>query len=59
MFKMDKAKFFMNRLLLIGIVVENKGVLNSMAETEKITINIDVVDLGKIDLLVNQGFYSN
>lgn len=30
-----------------------------MAETEKITINIDVVDLGKIDLLVDQGFYSN
>lgn len=30
-----------------------------MAETEKITINIDVVDLGKIDLLVEQGFYSN
>ena len=30
-----------------------------MAETEKITINVDVVDLGKIDLLVEQGFYSN
>jgi Arc/MetJ-type ribon-helix-helix transcriptional regulator len=30
-----------------------------MAETEKITINISVVDLGKIDLLVEEGFYSN
>ncbi|MCK1999611.1 CopG family transcriptional regulator [Psychrobacillus psychrodurans] len=30
-----------------------------MAETEKITININVVDLGKVDLLVEQGFYSN
>ncbi|SHG55701.1 CopG family transcriptional regulator [Ornithinibacillus halophilus] len=30
-----------------------------MAETEKITINSNVVDLGKIDLLVEQGFYSN
>ena len=30
-----------------------------MAETEKITINMNVVDLGKVDLLVNQGFYSN
>ena len=30
-----------------------------LAETEKITINVDVVDLGKIDLLVEQGFYSN
>lgn len=29
-----------------------------MAETEKITINLSVVDLGKIDLLVDQGFYS-
>lgn len=30
-----------------------------MAETEKITINLSVVDLGKIDLSVEQGFYSN
>lgn len=29
-----------------------------MADTEKITINISVVDLGRIDLLVDQGFYS-
>lgn len=30
-----------------------------MAETEKITINMNVVELGKIDLLVEEGFYSN
>ena len=30
-----------------------------MAETEKITINMSVVDLGKIDLLVDEGFYQN
>lgn len=30
-----------------------------MADTEKITINMSVVDLGKIDLLVDEGFYSN
>ena len=30
-----------------------------MSETEKITINLGVVDLGKIDLLVEQGFYTN
>ncbi|MGV3466789.1 MAG: CopG family transcriptional regulator [Heyndrickxia sp.] len=30
-----------------------------MSETEKITINMNVVDLGKVDLLVEQGFYSN
>ena len=29
-----------------------------MADTEKITINLSVVDLGRIDLLVEQGFYS-
>ncbi len=30
-----------------------------MADLEKITINMNVVDLGKIDLLVEEGFYSN
>jgi Arc/MetJ-type ribon-helix-helix transcriptional regulator len=28
-------------------------------ETEKITINLGYVDLGRIDLLVHEGFYSN
>jgi Arc/MetJ-type ribon-helix-helix transcriptional regulator len=28
-------------------------------ETEKITINLGYVDLGRIDLLVQEGFYSN
>lgn len=30
-----------------------------MAETEKITINMPAVDLGKVDLLVQEGLYSN
>ncbi len=30
-----------------------------MAESEKITINMGVVDLGQIDLLIEQGFYSS
>jgi Arc/MetJ-type ribon-helix-helix transcriptional regulator len=30
-----------------------------MPETEKITINLGYVDLGQIDLLVREGFYSN
>jgi Arc/MetJ-type ribon-helix-helix transcriptional regulator len=30
-----------------------------MSETEKITINLGPVDLGQIDLLVREGFYSN
>lgn len=28
-------------------------------ETEKMTVNVGVVDLGQVDLLVQQGFYSN
>jgi len=28
-------------------------------ETEKMTLNIGVVDLGQVDLLVQEGFYSN
>jgi len=30
-----------------------------MGDTEKITINLGFVDLGQIDLLVQEGFYSN
>ena len=30
-----------------------------MSETEKITINLGLVDLGQIDLLVQEGFYTN
>lgn len=31
----------------------------SLPESEKITINLGFVDLGQIDLLVREGFYSN
>jgi Arc/MetJ-type ribon-helix-helix transcriptional regulator len=30
-----------------------------ISDSEKITINLGVVDLGQIDLLVQEGFYSN
>ena len=30
-----------------------------VGDTEKLTINLGVVDLGQIDLLVQEGFYSN
>jgi Arc/MetJ-type ribon-helix-helix transcriptional regulator len=30
-----------------------------VSETEKITINLGLVDLGLVDLLVQEGFYSN
>jgi Arc/MetJ-type ribon-helix-helix transcriptional regulator len=36
--------------------MENGG---AMSETEKVTINLSVVDLGKVDLLVEQGLYSS
>ncbi len=32
---------------------------DKMPENEKITINLGFVDLGRIDLLVHEGFYSN
>lgn len=38
------------------IVQENRA---KVGETEKITINLGLVDLGQIDLLVQEGFYSN
>ena len=33
--------------------------IRRIGETEKLTINLGVVDLGQIDLLVQEGFYSN
>lgn len=30
-----------------------------MADTEKISFNMSIVDLGQVDLLVDQGFYSS
>lgn len=36
-----------------------KEVKPRMLESEKITINLGLIDLGQIDLLVNEGFYSN
>ncbi|TXK62295.1 CopG family transcriptional regulator [Alkalisalibacterium limincola] len=33
--------------------------IRPLADSEKITINLGVVDLGQIDLLVQEGFYSN
>jgi Arc/MetJ-type ribon-helix-helix transcriptional regulator len=32
---------------------------SKVGETEKLTVNLGVVDLGQIDLLVQDGFYSN
>ena len=32
---------------------------SKLPETEKITLNLGFIDLGRIDLLVREGFYSN
>ncbi len=32
---------------------------NQAPDTEKLTINLGVIDLGQIDLLVQEGFYAN
>ena len=38
---------------------DNVRQLRERSDTEKITINLGYVDLGRIDLLVQEGFYSN
>ena len=40
-------------------MVEMAEVRPKLTDTEKITINLGFVDLGQIDLLVREGFYSN
>jgi hypothetical protein len=34
-------------------------VMAEVDKSEKITINVGLVDLGQIDLLVDEGFYAN
>jgi len=41
------------------ILSDNVHNLKPRAESEKITINLGFVDLGHVDLLVRDGFYSN
>jgi Arc/MetJ-type ribon-helix-helix transcriptional regulator len=41
------------------MVTTGLAVRPRVGETEKLTINLGVVDLGQIDLLVQEGFYSN
>ncbi|WP_136418652.1 CopG family transcriptional regulator [Herbaspirillum sp. ST 5-3] len=39
--------------------IATQDVRQKVPETEKITINLGPIDLGQIDLLVQEGFYSN
>jgi Arc/MetJ-type ribon-helix-helix transcriptional regulator len=43
----------------MGRAVATQDARLKVAETEKITINLGPIDLGQIDLLVQEGFYSN
>lgn len=40
-------------------MAEIRSLRDRIPETEKITLNLGYVDLGRIDLLVQEGFYSN
>lgn len=40
--------------MVLAAATREKG-----GETEKITVNLGYVDLGRVDLLVREGFYSN
>lgn len=41
------------------MVAEIHRLRDRAGETEKITINLGYIDLGRVDLLVQEGFYSN
>jgi len=43
----------------MGRDIATQDVRTKIGDTEKITINLGPVDLGQIDLLVQEGFYSN
>jgi Arc/MetJ-type ribon-helix-helix transcriptional regulator len=40
-------------------IMSTNEVKAKVVESEKITINLGMIDLGQIDLLVSEGFYSN
>ena len=42
-----------------ALATPSKTAKPKLADSEKITINLGFVDLGHIDLLVNEGFYAN
>ena len=41
------------------VTIPLDGKENKMSESEKITINLSAVDLGKVDLLVQEGLFTN
>src|SRR5436853_5228775 len=46
--------------MVLGWCTDGKGAaVAEVDKSEKITINVGLVDLGQIDLLVDEGFYAN
>jgi Arc/MetJ-type ribon-helix-helix transcriptional regulator len=45
--------------MVIAWFTDGGGVVAEVDKSEKITINIGLVDLGQIDLLVDEGFFAN
>ena len=45
--------------MVIGGFMSVHEIRPKVGDTEKITINLGFIDLGQIDLLVQEGFYSN
>jgi len=41
------------------VTIQGDGKEKNMSESEKITINLSAVDLGKVDLLVQEGLFTN
>lgn len=49
----------LNKEGAMGREITTQESRSRVSETEKITINLGLIDLGQIDLLVQEGFYSN
>src|SRR5689334_14963874 len=45
--------------MALGWLLDGRRVMAEVDKSEKITINVGLVDLGQIDLLVDEGFYAN
>jgi Arc/MetJ-type ribon-helix-helix transcriptional regulator len=54
---MDAIQMFIFNAERVRIVMHDTRL--KVSETEKITINLGLIDLGQVDLLVQEGFYSN
>src|SRR5919198_4036163 len=56
---MAQARSLTGRHTPVTIRLDGNRSMVEAEKTEKITINLGLVDLGQIDLLVQEGFYAN